>query len=335
MEGVGTMNPTQNQDNTAPEPRPDTSGAAAELTGLLADDKRFRSWIASATRTADQPADQDRYWLTIKGHRYLLWKGITEAEFGALVQEQDAFRALCEKTDADWAEGYGERLIEQYTSHYEAADAREIADLEKPGGEAPTFTCDSCLTTFMVASAEPLCVSCATVSRVLLSAALYLDRHGWIQGGYFDATTGVFTPPACIVGAIAMVCYGGPVDAPAQMFDHPGFADFEQAVLRLDRYLLVENGSESYEFNDAKGRKVEDVIGVLREAATRPEHEMLDALKTINDRNEQIAYLIQGGQSLATDKRCPACTGPLLRLGQTEYWCAAESADVTSYGGDV
>ena len=56
-----------------------------------------------------------------------------------------------------------------------------------------------------------------------------------------------------------MVCYGGPVDAPAQHFDDPGFLDFEEAVLHLDRYLLVEDGSESYEFNDAKGRRVDDV----------------------------------------------------------------------------
>ncbi|WP_449369304.1 DUF6197 family protein, partial [Actinoplanes awajinensis] len=63
--------------------------------------------------------------------------------------------------------------------------------------------------------------SADTHSTVLRSAALYLERHGWIQGSYYDATSGVFTPPACTVGAIGMVCYGGPVDAPAQMFDDP------------------------------------------------------------------------------------------------------------------
>jgi hypothetical protein len=74
-----------------------------------------------------------------------------------------------------------------------------------------------------------------------------------------------------------MVCYGGPVDAPAQHFDDPGFLDFEEALLHLDRYLMVEDGSESYEFNDAKGRQAEDVCRVLRDAASRPAEELIDA----------------------------------------------------------
>jgi hypothetical protein len=114
---------------------------------------------------------------------------------------------------------------------------------------------------------------------VLRSAALYLERHGWIQGAYYDGTAGVFTPAACLVGAIGMVCYGGPCEAPAQLFDDPGFLDFEEAVLHLDRYLLVEDGSESYEFNDAPGRRVEDVLMVLRDAASRPVEELIDALR--------------------------------------------------------
>jgi hypothetical protein len=127
---------------------------------------------------------------------------------------------------------------------------------------------------------------------VLRSAALYLERHGWFQGCYYDATSGVFTPAACLVGAIGMVCYGGPVDAPAQHFDDPGFLDFEEAVLHLDRYLMVEDGSESYEFNDARGRRVEDVIRVLRDAAGRPADELIDALRAIDVRNAQTAALL-------------------------------------------
>ena len=128
-------------------------------------------------------------------------------------------------------------------------------------------------------------------ARVLRSAALYLERHGWIQGAYYDATSGSFMPPACLVGAIGMVCYGGPVDAPAQHFDDPGFLDFEAAVLHLDRYLLAENSSESYEFNDARGRRVEDVTSVLRDAATRPAHELIDALRVIDQHNADTAAL--------------------------------------------
>ncbi|MFF5292600.1 DUF6197 family protein [Paractinoplanes globisporus] len=118
---------------------------------------------------------------------------------------------------------------------------------------------------------------------VLSSAARYLERHGWIQGAYYDGTTGVFTPPADMVGAIAMVCYGGPCEAPAQHFDDPGFLDFEEAVLHLDRYLLAEDGSESYEFNDAPGRRVEDVTRVLRDAASRPADDLIDTLRIVSD----------------------------------------------------
>src|SRR3954452_24451861 len=109
-----------------------------------------------------------------------------------------------------------------------------------------------------------------TAARVLRSAALYLERYGWIQGSYYDGTSAMFTPPACLVGAIGVACYGGLVDAPAQHFDDPGFLDFEEALLHLDRYLLVEDSSESYEFNDVRGRTVDQVTEMLRNAAARP-----------------------------------------------------------------
>ncbi len=137
-------------------------------------------------------------------------------------------------------------------------------------------------------------------ARVLRSAATYLERHGWIQGAYYDPTSGSFTPPACLVGGIGMVCYGGPVDAPAQHFDDPGFLNFEAAVLHLDRYLLVEDGSESYEFNDAKGRRLDDVLRVLRDAATRPAHELIDALRAIDQDNADTAALAQAVIPCAT-----------------------------------
>jgi hypothetical protein len=130
-----------------------------------------------------------------------------------------------------------------------------------------------------------------TAGQVLRDAALYLERYGWIQGAYYDATSLTFTPAACMVGAIGMVCYGGPVEAPAQHFDDPGFLDFEEAVLHLDRYLLVMDGSESYEFNDARGRRVEDVVRVLRQAASTPTHELIDAIRAIDATNADMATL--------------------------------------------
>ncbi len=132
-----------------------------------------------------------------------------------------------------------------------------------------------------------------TAANVLRSAALYLERHGWIQGAYYDDTARVFTPAACMVGAIAMVCYGGPVDAPAQHFDDPGYLDFEEAVLHLDRYLLVHDGTEAYEFNDVRGRTADDVIRVLRQAADTPADELIDALRAIDATNTDVAAIAE------------------------------------------
>jgi hypothetical protein len=185
---------------------------------------------------------------------------LTEA--GHRYLDETAFAALCEKHDADMADSYGERLIEAYVSHHETADAREVLDQADVPGSVPS---------------------------VLRSAARYLERHGWTQGAYFDPTATIFTPAADVAGAIAMVCYGGPVEAPAQMFDHPGFAEFEAAVLHLDRWLLVEDGTEAYEFNDAKGRTVDDVVHALRQAAATPEHELLADLRVIDEMNDRLA----------------------------------------------
>jgi hypothetical protein len=133
-----------------------------------------------------------------------------------------------------------------------------------------------------------------TAGLVLRLAALYLQRHGWVQGAYYDLSASVFTPAADLVGAIGMVCYGGPVEAPAQHFDDPGFLDFEEAVLHLDRYLLVMDGSQAYEFNDAKGRQVQDVIAVLRQAAAVPVHELVDALRLVHADDARRARLFGG-----------------------------------------
>jgi len=109
-----------------------------------------------------------------------------------------------------------------------------------------------------------------TPARTLRAAGLYLSRYGWVQGSYFDQAATVFTPAACIVGAIAIVCYGGSVEAPAQHFDAPEFGDFEAALNFLDRYLVGTTARTvgcAYEFNDAPGRTREGVVNVLEAAA--------------------------------------------------------------------
>ncbi len=110
--------------------------------------------------------------------------------------------------------------------------------------------------------------SAVTVAATLRATAGYLERHGWIPGCYYDATSLSFTPAACMVGAIGIVCYGGPVDAPAQMFDDPGFPQFEAALGFLEFFLLFEHDFVSaYEFNDTKGRQASEVVDMLRAAA--------------------------------------------------------------------
>lgn len=116
------------------------------------------------------------------------------------------------------------------------------------------------------ATASPVTPT-VTPAGTLRSASLYLARYGWVRGAYYDGTATVFTPPACMVGAIGMVCYGGPVDAPALNFDDPGFADFDEALDWLDAYLSEQFGLIAYEFNDARGTCRADVVFVLDEAA--------------------------------------------------------------------
>lgn len=142
-----------------------------------------------------------------------------------------------------------------------------------------------------------------TPARTLRAGAAYLTRHGWVQGSYFDSAATVFTPAACLVGAIAMVCYGGPVEAPSQHFDTPEWVEFEAALTYLDEYLAGcdvwtppdpgSHGGHAYEFNDAKGRTATEVIAALTGAA--------DAWDT-------------------THLRCPECDEPVRNTPPDGWW---------------
>ncbi len=109
------------------------------------------------------------------------------------------------------------------------------------------------------------------VRATLRHAARYLRRYGWIQGSYYDQTSTAFTPAACTVGAIGMVCYGGPVEAPAQMFDEPGFDEFEAAVAFLDQVLHQRHGQDVYTWNDDRARTPAEVLSVLETIGASPE----------------------------------------------------------------
>jgi hypothetical protein len=234
MEGVGTMNPTQNP-------------------SAIPGESRLIGWFRIAP----------------DGWPSLVRKPQPEPESAPTVAPATDpgpdLKAMTQEEFCSWALGGKAEPV-----GYALTDAAHAVLDEAPAVEAP-----------------------GTAARVLRAATLYLERYGWIQGAYYDATAASFTPAACMVGAIGMVCYGGPVDAPAQHFDDPGFLDFEEAVLHLDRYLLVEDGSESYEFNDAKGRRVEDVLHALRQAADTTAEELIDAIRAIDQKNTDIAAIAQ------------------------------------------
>jgi hypothetical protein len=106
-----------------------------------------------------------------------------------------------------------------------------------------------------------------SVGVTLREVARYLTDHGWIQGAYYDATGGSFTPPSCLVGGLGMVCFGGPVDAPAQNFGDPGFGRFEQTLGYLDGFLTARFAMVAYEFNDMRGRTFPAIVYALLKAA--------------------------------------------------------------------
>jgi len=140
--------------------------------------------------------------------------------------------------------------------------------------------------------------SLVTPARTLRAAASHLERHGWIQHAYYDLTSTVFTPAACMVGAIAMVCYGGPVDCPAHLFDEPGFDEFEAALTVLDAYVSRRGlAPTAYDFNDAKGRTAEQVIHVLKDAADEWERWLPEATARLHDllREASNVCLLRGG----------------------------------------
>src|SRR5262245_65637472 len=115
--------------------------------------------------------------------------------------------------------------------------------------------------------------STVTPSDTLRAAALYLAGHGWIQGSYYDLAASGFAPAACVVGAIGMVCYGGPVEAPAEHSDEPGFAEFDDAVTHLDAFVQARSDADSaYGLNDTPGRPMAPVVAGMGDAAPGRDH---------------------------------------------------------------
>jgi hypothetical protein len=135
--------------------------------------------------------------------------------------------------------------------------------------------CQTCGFEYSRLSVDSECGTCATgdlsgVRLTLLAMGRYLSGHGWMQGEYY-ASTATLTPAACLVGALSLIAYGYPAEAPADNFTHPGFDLFEAAMCHLGGYLTHTYGrdlGDVYTFNDTPGRAVGEVLAMLHEAAS-------------------------------------------------------------------
>ncbi|MEU0156475.1 DUF6197 family protein [Micromonospora fulviviridis] len=119
-----------------------------------------------------------------------------------------------------------------------------------------------------------------TPADLLRMAALYLRRHGWHQGTYYNSITDTLTPPACAAGAIGIACAGHTVEhfaqlAPDALADYlatlAAFVDYLDAFYPL--FLVDEDGfvidehTSPYSWNDDPARTAEQVITALDAAA--------------------------------------------------------------------
>jgi hypothetical protein len=115
-----------------------------------------------------------------------------------------------------------------------------------------------------------------TPARTLRDAALYLIRHGWIQGdGYGDTPVPTPTPPACVLGAIEAVTWGYASSAALNVYDEwdalAGRVAWLPAIQVLEDYLITKSTSYTgiADWNDTPGRTSAEVVAALRAAAER------------------------------------------------------------------
>ncbi|MDG4778993.1 hypothetical protein O7614_04955 [Micromonospora sp. WMMD961] len=134
----------------------------------------------------------------------------------------------------------------------------------------------------MKATQNPPTTAPVTPADLLRMAALYLRRHGWTQGSYYDIYEPAdhLTPPACAAGAIGIACAGHRVEhfsqlGPDTLADYLGtlgaFVDYLDTIAPIflvdeDGHLLGEWDSP-YSWNDDPARTAEQVITALEAAA--------------------------------------------------------------------
>ncbi|MEV1145187.1 hypothetical protein [Micromonospora sp. NPDC049799] len=132
----------------------------------------------------------------------------------------------------------------------------------------------------MKATQKPPTIVEVTPADLLRMAALYLRRHGWHQGTYYDTTTDTLTPPACAAGAIGIACAGHKVEhfsqlAPDTLADYLSalgvFVDYLDTHYPL--FLVDEDGfvidehTSPYSWNDDPSCTADHVIAALENAA--------------------------------------------------------------------
>ncbi|NJC85149.1 DUF6197 family protein [Planosporangium mesophilum] len=122
----------------------------------------------------------------------------------------------------------------------------------------------------------PTTAGADTPAQVLRDAALYLERHGWTRGAFYDYLNGLHRmPAACAVGAIRVVCFGTPVDDATDLddlADEPPRAQVFDAIRVLAQRLAgphVAHGVENFVVTDWNDRAITigQVVTVLRDAA--------------------------------------------------------------------
>jgi hypothetical protein len=115
-----------------------------------------------------------------------------------------------------------------------------------------------------------------TPAELLRGAALYLTRHGWLQGDFFDLLDQAAFPPACAMGAINICAHGRPILGSDDGADdaHTDAAITAMRVLAASLDVDYASGDTSVSaidivsgWNDDHSRTLDEVITALTDAA--------------------------------------------------------------------
>ena len=127
----------------------------------------------------------------------------------------------------------------------------------------------------MKATHPPATRTAVEPAELLHAAALYLKRHGWTQGEFFDLLSDQPFPPACAAGAITIAAYGRCIADSLFDLDDPANDDAIRAMRLFAGWL--DGTYDPYETSAI------DIIGDYNDHETRTVDEVVDALRTAAD----------------------------------------------------